>query len=607
MAEKKLFVSYRRSSWSFTYWLAEELAKLVDAHLFVDYSGIDETDFEHSLLRNLRESDAVLLIVTDQTFDAARIHHEKDWVRREIREALTLQKPIALACYNGLFPPADLPEDIQGVRGIQGIEFYPRYFKAGIRELAVFLDKATPVKLQNAIAAPPAASTVVQPAAPATHKALLDEATSLHEAGQYDRAIEIYDRLIAEQYRPRLLSIPELREQAIGERATEQRRWEAGEIYDEIAALFRVNPERGAQEYTRFRADYAEFTEDPAGLASRSTTPKKEVIPPSKPATTGESPPAAITAPQKQVSPAAQVALQCLAVLTGHDKQVNGVAFSPDGTLLAAACGGYWLSSDATVHLWSVAERQKTTLPKGHTHTANNVVFSPDGTLLASCSSDNTIRLWDVATQQEIVALKGHTNWVFGLAFSPDGRLLASCGWDYMVRLWDVAAQQEITVLTGHTWRSDSVAFSPDGRLLASASEDDTIRLWDVAAQREISMLTTHKGDVNCVAFSPDGSLLASGGNDKTIRLWDVAAQREIVALEGHKGSVKGIAFNPDGKILASGSEDRTVRLWKIAARKQAMVLSGHTGKVRTVAFSLDGSLLASGSDDQTVRLWGFQ
>src|SRR5512141_2755625 len=101
---KRVFVSYRRVNWSFTYWLAEELGKLLDAEIFVDYSGIDETDFERSLLRNLRESDAVILVVDEQTFEA-RIHNDKDWVRREIREALQANKPIALALVNGLIPP----------------------------------------------------------------------------------------------------------------------------------------------------------------------------------------------------------------------------------------------------------------------------------------------------------------------------------------------------------------------------------------------------------------------------------------------------------------------------------------------------------------------
>src|SRR5687768_6300307 len=125
----KIFVSYRRASWSFTYWLIEELGKLLDAQMFVDYDGIDEANFETSIVRNLQESDVVLLIVSEQTFSPERIHHDHDWVRREIREALILGKPMIMACHNGLMPPADLPDDIQGVRKAQGIEFYPRYFK----------------------------------------------------------------------------------------------------------------------------------------------------------------------------------------------------------------------------------------------------------------------------------------------------------------------------------------------------------------------------------------------------------------------------------------------------------------------------------------------
>src|SRR5258707_10174086 len=111
----KLFVSYRRAAWSFTYWLVEELNKLLTAEIFVDYSGVDETNFEKSLLRNLRQCDAVLLIVEEHTFAPDRIHSDADWVRREIREALTHNKPIVMACHNGLFPPATLPDDIAAI------------------------------------------------------------------------------------------------------------------------------------------------------------------------------------------------------------------------------------------------------------------------------------------------------------------------------------------------------------------------------------------------------------------------------------------------------------------------------------------------------------
>ena len=47
---------------------------------------------------------------------------------------------------------------------------------------------------------------------------------------------------------------------------------------------------------------------------------------------------------------------------------------------------------------------------RGHTSHVYSVAFSPDGKYLASGSSDNTIKLWSVDNKQEITTLKGHTN-----------------------------------------------------------------------------------------------------------------------------------------------------------------------------------------------------
>src|SRR5690606_7996748 len=99
-----IFISYRRKSWPFTHRLAEELYRRLDAEIFVDFTGVDEADFEHAILRNLRESDAVLLVVSEHTFAADRIHRDNDWVRREIREALVHHKQLILVCVDGLLP-----------------------------------------------------------------------------------------------------------------------------------------------------------------------------------------------------------------------------------------------------------------------------------------------------------------------------------------------------------------------------------------------------------------------------------------------------------------------------------------------------------------------
>jgi WD40 repeat protein len=76
------------------------------------------------------------------------------------------------------------------------------------------------------------------------------------------------------------------------------------------------------------------------------------------------------------------------------------------------------------------------------------VAFSPDGNLLATADADGTIRLWNLATGQAIGAPlrtfnRPSAGGVNGVAFSPDGNLLATADADGTVRLWNPAA-------TGH-------------------------------------------------------------------------------------------------------------------------------------------------------------
>ena len=65
------------------------------------------------------------------------------------------------------------------------------------------------------------------------------------------------------------------------------------------------------------------------------------------------------------------------------------------------------------------------------------LAFSPDGTRLAAGCRDNAIHLIDVASRQEVAELRGHTDYVHAVAWSPDGTRLVSGSGDKTVRVWD--------------------------------------------------------------------------------------------------------------------------------------------------------------------------
>ena len=306
---------------------------------------------------------------------------------------------------------------------------------------------------------------------------------------------------------------------------------------------------------------------------------------------------------------------------SGAPNGVNGVAFSPGGKLLASA------DADGTVRLWNPATGQQVGAPlqtgSGAPNGVNGVAFSPGGKLLASADADGTVRLWNPATGQQVGAPlqtgSGAPNGVGGVAFSPGGKLLASADADGTVRLWNPASGQQV----GAPLQADSgalggvfgVAFSPGGRLLASADGDGTVRLWNPASGQQVGApLQTGSGAQNGVpgvAFSPGGKLLASGDGDGTVRLWNPATGQPAGAplhATSAQGGVLGVAFSPGGKLLASADADGTVRLWNTADGQQVgaplQTGSGAQGGVLGVAFSPDGKLLASGDGDGTVRLW---
>jgi WD40 repeat protein len=335
------------------------------------------------------------------------------------------------------------------------------------------------------------------------------------------------------------------------------------------------------------------------------------------------------------VSPQGQ-GMKPRAVLRGHPREVQWVAFSPDGKTLASTSlgarfrGKRW---DGVVKWWDVKTGGELAAFKDRF--SDSVIpapaaFSPRGKILAFATGFN-VTMWDTDTRKKRASLVCTTGaeyrgGVFSLAFSPDGKTLATAyGVDVLgprwgeVKLWDVASGKVLRTLHGEEGPAWAVAFSPDGKTLATrerAAGFLAVKLWVVASGRQRVALRGRHRFGTAMGFTPDGRTLAAAGQDfrdrQTVKLWDVDTGKERATLNGHTDVVRHIVFSPDGKILATAAEtpaamggrDRAVKLWDVEAGKERATLKGHTDAICGVLFSPDGKTLVSGSCDGTVKLW---
>lgn len=284
----------------------------------------------------------------------------------------------------------------------------------------------------------------------------------------------------------------------------------------------------------------------------------------------------------------------------GHSKNINTLAFSPEGQYLASG------SSDCTIRLWMPEQPSKTSRRTllGHLNPVLGLSFDPTGEWLASVGGERLIKIWHVEGKFSPRTLRC-TKKALCVAISPTGKYLAYGGLNGTLAIMEFPGGRMVKSIKGHNTAIESIHFSPDGQYLASGGLDNQVILWQVHPLKQIRQLQGHKDGVLSVACSPDNRFVASAGLDKVIRLWDRQSGRCLYSFRGHQGWIGTLAFTPDSRCLISGSDDCTVKIWRIFPEAHYMAtLSSHSDRVRAVAISPDGGVLASASRQQGIFLW---
>jgi WD40 repeat protein len=230
------------------------------------------------------------------------------------------------------------------------------------------------------------------------------------------------------------------------------------------------------------------------------------------------------------------------------------------------------------------------------------LAWSPDGTRLAAAAVGGPITVFDAATGRPAHELKGHGFGTAAVAWQPGGKLLASAGQDGKARLCDGMTGQEMKVLeAGAAW-AEKLAWHPSGAYLAVGAGKKA-RVYSAAGDL-LRDLPPQAGTVMDLAWRPGTkhlTVLAYGA----ATTYDPLSGTDVMKLLAWKGSPLAMAWSPDGKILAHGNQDATIHFWYFDTAHD-LQMWGYRSKIRELAWDFSSRYLATGGSP-VVCLWDCQ
>jgi RNA polymerase sigma factor (sigma-70 family) len=287
---------------------------------------------------------------------------------------------------------------------------------------------------------------------------------------------------------------------------------------------------------------------------------------------------------------------------SGPERQLTALAYAPDGKTVATGGEG------GTLYLYDAATgKLLRELPRAG-QGVKGVAFAPDGKMLAVAGGlSASVGIWDAESGTLVRTITDPDKdggFASAVAYSPDGKTLAVTSYG-AVRLLDPATGKQIRRLVKAKFGAvHAIAFSPDGKLLATAGADRTLRLWDVATGEQLE-LWYHREEFTSVAFAPDGKRIVWGSRGGWCQVWEVPSGRILARIRGHEYSIESVAFTPDGKrVVTAGTFDTGPRVWNADTGKELLGFRGHLANPQVVTVAPDGKTAASAGADSQVLIW---
>eukprot|EP00927_Polykrikos_kofoidii_P016715 TRINITY_DN17572_c0_g1_i1.p1 TRINITY_DN17572_c0_g1~~TRINITY_DN17572_c0_g1_i1.p1 ORF type:complete len:619 (-),score=117.19 TRINITY_DN17572_c0_g1_i1:160-2016(-) len=301
---------------------------------------------------------------------------------------------------------------------------------------------------------------------------------------------------------------------------------------------------------------------------------------------------------------------QTQSFLQGHDNQVNCIAVSRSGRLLASGQKTF-MGFPADVIIWDFAQRREIHRLSLHKVAVTSLAFSPDESYLATLGGqdDNSLVIWEVEKGTAICGTPAATDTAHCVTFFNNNNFALVTGGNYHVIVWafDLANKKlrPTPVNLGQTKRvTTNVLLNSDDTMVYCGTQSGD--LLEVSLDRALFKRSCPKKGfaqgITCSAILPDGDFLVGTGDGTVARI--DAAQLKIKGQCMVLGGVTSIALTEDCTHFFCGTSSSNVYWVDTDTLTAELRNTCHHERINQIAFPSGFSEVFATCSVTDIRVW---